>query len=265
MNMRAASSSVSSKGTMVSAARKLIKREGIRGLWVGNGVNCIKDGPRSGITFLAYERFKSMFLNDPKKPNFSEKFMCGGLAGYTSMTLTYPLFVAQARIAVASKNTYTGLIDCLGKLMRQEGLKGLMRGYDAATLSVVPERGISLMVYMSLRDIMVQERRTPTVGQSLAFGAISSFVAQCATAPVQTVMVRLMTQGESLGRPVVYHNTLDCFRKIIYGSPSLKLHAEGYRSLYRGLPAHLLKMIPGTAIQFSAFEFFSDFVRPFTG
>lgn len=265
MNMRAGSALTAGHSSMFTVGRAIVRREGIRSLWVGNGVNCIKDGPRSGMCFLAYEKYKSLLVEDVKFPTLLEKFTCGGLAGFTSMTLTYPLFVAQARIAVAERSRYSGLVDCLNKTVRVEGIRGLLRGYDAAALSVAPERGISLMAYMTLRDNFVEEGQCPTLLQSLSFGAISSFVAQTVTAPMQTIMVRLMTQGESFGRPVVYHNALDCFRKTVRGAPRLNLPAEGYRALFRGLPAHLLKMIPGTAIQFAAFEYFSELAQPYTG
>lgn len=263
--MRAGGHLIQGQSSPLTVAKELVKKGGIGSLWIGNGVNCIKDGPRSGLTFLAYERYKELLLQDPGKPNILEKFMCGGLAGFSSMTLTYPLFVAQARIAVAEKGTYSGLIDCFRKTLSVEGIRGIIRGYDAAALSTAPERGISLMTYMTLRDYFVREGNSPTVAQSLGFGAVSSLVAQITTAPMQTVMVRLMTQGESFGRPVVYYNAADCIRKIVCGAPNLNLPAEGYRALYRGLSAHLFKMIPGTAIQFAAFEFFSDLVQPITG
>jgi solute carrier family 25 phosphate transporter 23/24/25/41 len=263
MNMRAGL--ISSNSSMISVAKTLVQRDGFRSLWVGNGVNCIKDGPRSGVTFLAYERYKPFLMKDPRSPTLLEKFMCGGLAGYTSMTLTYPLFVAQARIAVAEKGYYTGLADCLTKTVRVEGLRGLLRGYDAASLSVVPERGLSLMAYMTLRDLLIDKGQSPTLVQTLSCGAVSSFIAQTLTAPMQTVMVRTMVQGESFGRPVVYNNVFDCFRKIVFGDIKMNLRAEGYRALFRGLPAHLMKMIPGTAIQFAAFEYFSEKMQPYTG
>lgn len=265
LSMRAGSAVIQDGRSMLGIAKEMVKHEGMRSLWVGNGVNCIKDGPRSGITFLSYERYKNIMLSDPQQPTLIAKFGCGCMAGLTSMTLTFPLFVAQTRIAVAQKGHYSGLLDCLRKTVAVDGTRGMLRGYDAAALSTGPERGISLMTYMTLRDVVTQDGGNPTVFQSLALGAVSSLIAQVATAPMQTVMVRLMTQGESFGRPVLYNNAADCFRKIIWGLPGEGRRGEGVRALYRGLLPHLLKMIPGSAIQFAAFEYFSEVVQPITG
>lgn len=43
--------------------------------------------------------------------NGSRKFLSGSLAGVTSQTLTYPLDLARARMAVTTKNEYKTLGD----------------------------------------------------------------------------------------------------------------------------------------------------------
>lgn len=43
--------------------------------------------------------------------NGSRKFLSGSLAGVTSQTLTYPLDLARARMAVTSINEYKSLAD----------------------------------------------------------------------------------------------------------------------------------------------------------
>jgi hypothetical protein len=179
------------------------------------------------------------------------------------MSATFPLYVAQTRMSIVEKGKFKGLADCLLQTIRQEGFSALFKGYDAAILRVFPECGISLMGYMTLREHYVPEGQTPTVYQSLLFGALSSTVSQTVAAPMLTARTRLMTQGASMGRPVLYNNVFDAFRKIVYGDVTLKIPAEGYRALYRGHPAYLLKMIPGTAIQFAAFEVISKFLSPY--
>lgn len=43
--------------------------------------------------------------------NGGYKFLSGSLAGVTSQTLTYPLDLARARMAVTTKDNYKSLID----------------------------------------------------------------------------------------------------------------------------------------------------------
>jgi len=58
-------------------------------------------------------------------------------------TLAYPLLTAQRRLECQSRIVpgmlplrYTRLVHCLGLTMREEGLKGLMRGYSAYIVAV---------------------------------------------------------------------------------------------------------------------------------
>jgi hypothetical protein len=261
INMRA----YPSHSNMMTLGLSLVKKGGIRSLWVGNGVNCVKDGPRSGILFTSYQIYKKHLIQDPNNPRLLESFVCGALAGATSVTGVYPLFVVQARMASAEKGRYNGILDCLKKTIRAEGVRGLLRGYDAAVGGIALERGLSMMVYLQLQNMFSRDGTPPSVAQNLCYGAVGALFAQSITAPAQVVMVRTMVQGESMGMPVVYNNAFDCFHKILYGAPSFNIRAEGFRALFRGLPVQLLKTVPGTAIQFAGFDYFSKQLRPLTG
>ena len=44
------------------------------------------------------------------------------------MTLVYPMYVLQARLAVADPGVYSGLIDCVSKSVQKEGVASLFKG-----------------------------------------------------------------------------------------------------------------------------------------
>jgi hypothetical protein len=88
-----------------------------------------------------------------------EKFACGAAAGMfiiiiiifchwnrsmlgaLAMTLVYPMYVFQARMAVADPGVYSGIFDCITKSVRVEGYSSLFKGilsFCKKTISLKP-------------------------------------------------------------------------------------------------------------------------------
>lgn len=83
------------------------------------------------------EFFKNLFLrgkeNLSRDQTFGYTFLCGGLAGLNAITITFPLDVARTRLSINTPNSKlkeTGLIKTLLFLIRNEGIKGLYKGYS---------------------------------------------------------------------------------------------------------------------------------------
>jgi solute carrier family 25 (adenine nucleotide translocator) protein 4/5/6/31 len=57
----------------------------------------------------------------------------GGLAGATSLTVVYPLDFARTRLAMDvgkdSTREFTGIANCISKIAKTDGIRGLYRGY----------------------------------------------------------------------------------------------------------------------------------------
>ena len=100
------------------------------------------------------------------------KLLCGGLAGATAQTVSYPLDVArrrmqlgQVRVFISSScavisNTYLQVEGCgMGRVLvttyREAGLvRGLFRGMSINYLRAVPMTAVSFSVYESLKQVM---------------------------------------------------------------------------------------------------------------
>lgn len=87
--------------------------------------------------------------------NFSDharRFLSGALAGLTASSLTYPLDLARARMAVTDKYSgYRTLREVFVKIWHSEGPKQLFRGYAPTLLGVVPYAGVSFFMYDTLK------------------------------------------------------------------------------------------------------------------
>jgi hypothetical protein len=79
------------------------------------------------------------------------RFLAGSLAGITSQSLTYPLDLARARMAVTHKEQYRTLQQVFIKIWYEEGPRTFYRGYLPTVLGVVPYAGVSFFTYDTLK------------------------------------------------------------------------------------------------------------------
>jgi len=70
--------------------------------------------------------------------------LSGGTAGGLTLTVAYPLDLARTRLATdlgsGKKREFKGLWDCILKIGRNDGRRGLYRGYVVACCGVVSYR-----------------------------------------------------------------------------------------------------------------------------
>ncbi len=70
------------------------------------------------------------------RENFFFNFLCGGLTGLTAATLTFPLDVVRTRLAATTINSTikeNHLSSSLNNLFKNEGIRGLYKGYSVAS------------------------------------------------------------------------------------------------------------------------------------
>ncbi len=136
------------KLSLLEALRYLTQEGGIRGLWRGNGMNIIKIAPESALKFAAYDVIKRYIRGDQDREMLLyERFMAGSAAGGISQSIIYPLEVLKTRMALRKTDEVKGIVDCIQKLHRREGLRGFYRGYVPNLMGIIPYAGIDLTVY----------------------------------------------------------------------------------------------------------------------
>lgn len=76
----------------------------------------------------------------------------GGAAGATSLCFVYPLDFARTRLAAdvgkaGSTREFKGLADCLVKIFRSDGLRGLYQGFNVSVQGIIIYRASYFGVY----------------------------------------------------------------------------------------------------------------------
>ncbi|CAL5222933.1 g5368 [Coccomyxa viridis] len=162
---------------IMHATSVIIKEEGIIALWKGWLPSVIGVIPYVGLNFAVYETLKDHVLkyyelNDERELSTLTRLACGGLAGTTGQTVAYPLDVVRRRMQMSgwqgaqalhaeggSAVAYTGMMDCLVRTVKEEGVRALFKGLWPNYIKVVPSIAIAFVTYEKLKEGLGVELR----------------------------------------------------------------------------------------------------------
>ncbi|KAK7952301.1 uncharacterized protein PG986_008029 [Apiospora aurea] len=257
---------------------KMWKEEGWRGFMAGNGTNCIRIVPYSayvwpGIMRLPIDSILIVYLLTRPLADLFEQYpgaslspfqrlICGGIAGVTSVFLTYPLDIVRTRLSIQSASfaalgdrpkQLPGMWPTMIAMYKQEGgVAALYRGIIPTVTGVAPYVGLNFMTYEFVRKYLTPEGdQNPSAVRKLLAGAISGAVAQTCTYPFDVLRRRFQINTMS-GMGYQYKSISDAIRVIVA--------QEGWRGLYKGLVPNLLKVAPSMAANWLSFEMTRDFL-----
>ena len=255
---------VSRYNSPVQSLKLILKEEGIRGLYKGNGANCLRVVPVYALKFSLNDAFteaaqaaqaKAQQLppgSPPPPLGFWPKIGAGCAAGVIQITLTYPLDLVRTRLqlAEAAGASYNGIWHCLRDTYVREGATALYKGLVPSMAAGVPYVGLQMTFFSELKHrlgphLPVRQDGTPTVGALLTCGSLAGISAQTLSYPLDTVRHRMQANGIG-GQAAVYSGTWDCISKIIA--------REGLRGFFKGWGLNTFRALPGAAVQFTSYD-----------
>ncbi|KAI1200168.1 mitochondrial carrier domain-containing protein [Nemania serpens] len=185
-------------------------------------------------------------MSSDKPLGFQWQFAAGAIAGVSEVKLNpyspglqvYPLDVVKSRLQLQSgkatgADSYTGMVDCFQKIVRNEGFSRLYRGITAPILMEAPKRATKFAANDEwgrvIRKAFGAEKMTQPLSilTGAAAGATESFV----VVPFELVKLRLQSK-ESAGQ---YKGALDVVSKVVKN--------EGLLALYNGLESTMWRHI----------------------
>ncbi|ETV87669.1 hypothetical protein H257_01162 [Aphanomyces astaci] len=159
-------------GTL-DCVKKVIQIDGVRGLWRGHVATMVREVPSYVGQFGTYELLQRVFSaqldGDNGKVSPATTLLAGGFAGCVCWTVSYPQDVIKSRLQLqplgqpSSYATSTfcpdgGFIACAKSIVRQEGWRGLWRGYSPCLLRAFPSNAAGFATYEMVKSVFFLDK-----------------------------------------------------------------------------------------------------------
>jgi solute carrier family 25 carnitine/acylcarnitine transporter 20/29 len=119
--------------------RKIYRSEGIRGVYRGFLLTCLREMPSFGVYFASYEVFcRVLSPDETEMVSTPVLLLAGGLSGMCSWTSTYPIDVIKSRVQADMSGKYKGFVHCCRVSYEELGMGVFTRGLPSTLLRAFP-------------------------------------------------------------------------------------------------------------------------------
>ena len=229
----------------------IYKNEGIKGIQKGLVCAYIYQLGLNGCRLGLYEPTRNLInsifypneINSNKIQNIPINIISGAISGIAGAIIGSPMYLIKTRmqsysqsIKIGEQTHYTSVYQGLSSIYKNEGLKGLFRGVDAAILRTGAGSAVQLPIYNFTKDELLKFdlfEQGPAL--HLSASVIAGFGVGIVMNPWDVILTRVYNQKGDL-----YKGPLDCFIKTV--------KSEGFDALYKGFEAQMLRIAPHTVL-----------------
>lgn len=241
-------------GTMTDELIKTWKREGLKGMFKGNGANCLKVAPSRGTQFLVYEFMKRQMvklgfgIGAAASLNAGSRLLAGGIAGMVAASIVYPLEVVKTMLTLYPDEC-DSIPGAARTVFNNGGIPALYRGLGPTLVAMFPYVGVEFMVYETLKKRWEMAFGPVGTAVLLLLGALGGAAAQASAHPLDVIRRRMQMQSmgkDSASKDKKYNNMFTGLYRVS--------KEEGPHALFKGLGPACLEKIPSTAIGYFIYE-----------
>ncbi|XP_048045669.1 ADP/ATP translocase 3 [Megalobrama amblycephala] len=234
---------------IVDCLVRIPKEQGFLSFWRGNMANVIRYFLTQALNFAFKDKYKKIFLEGVDSRTqfwryFAGNLASGGAAGATSLCLVYPLDFARTRLAAdvgkaGADREFTGLANCLVKIFKSDGPKGLYQGFNVSVQGIIIYRAAYFGIYDTAKG-MLPDPENAHIVVSWMIAHTVTIVAGFISYPFDTVRRCMMMQSGRKGADIMYSGTLDCWRKTA--------RDEGAKAFFKGAWSNVLRSMGGSIV-----------------
>ncbi|CAG2158632.1 unnamed protein product [Oppiella nova] len=234
---------------IIDAFVRIPKEQGFAAFWRGNLANVIRYFPTQALNFAFKDKYKQIFLGGVDKKTqfwryFAGNLASGGAAGATSLCFVYPLDFARTRLGAdvgksGPERQFTGLIDCLVKVYKSDGIFGLYRGFGVSVGGIIIYRAAYFGMFDTAKGMLPNPKTTPIL-ISWAIAQTVTTISGIVSYPFDTVRRRMMMQSGLAANERMYRNTFHCWAKIA--------GTEGPKAFFRGALSNVFRSTGGALV-----------------
>lgn len=153
----------------IDVARKILRSDGIRGLYRGFGLSVVTYSPSSAVWWASYgssQRFIWRHLDqggkyDEASPSVQKIMLvqaAGGIiAGATASCITTPLDTIKTRLQVMGNDNRSSIKQVAKDLIKEDGWKGLYRGFGPRFFSMSAWGTSMILTYEYLKRLCMKD------------------------------------------------------------------------------------------------------------
>ncbi|XP_064944451.1 mitochondrial carrier protein CoAc2-like isoform X3 [Musa acuminata AAA Group] len=237
---------------LLGSFQKILQTEGLLGFYRGNGASVARIVPYAALHYMAYEQYRRwIILGFPdvgKGPVLD--LVAGSIAGGTAVV--GPSWLKNKGPYHSSEQVYRGILDCILKIHRQNGLRGLYRGVGPSLYGIFPYSGLKFYFYEELKRHIPEEHKQDVI-MKLACGSLAALLGQTITYPLDVVRRQMQVQALSTSNNKSGKGT---FESLVMISQT-----QGWRQLFSGLSINYLKVVPSVAIGFTVYDIMKSWLK----
>ncbi|KAK3207396.1 hypothetical protein GRF29_103g863966 [Pseudopithomyces chartarum] len=215
------------------AISKIVKAEGVAGLYAGMAGSLIGVASTNFAYFYWYTIVRSLYLQYSTAPGTAAELSLGAVAGAVAQLFTIPVAVVTTRQQTTSRHERKGLL-ATGKevIDSEDGWTGLWRGLKASLVLVV-NPAITYGAYQRLKEALFPGRTALKPWEAFALGAMSKSLATIATQPLIVAKVGLQSKPPPARNGKPFKSFVEVMQYII--------EHEGPTGLFKGIGPQILK------------------------
>ncbi|XP_002662242.1 solute carrier family 25 member 45 [Danio rerio] len=240
-------------GGILDCVIKTYTREGLHGFFKGMSFPVLSVAVSNAVAFGSYSNAldyltQSHHNDHSQRSPLSYVFMAGCFSGLAQLFVTAPIDLVKVRLQNQTRsrsagNKYRGPLHCVAVIVREDGLKGLFRGFWALALRDVPCYGLYFLPYEFTLRMMTEKGKQPGHCAVLAAGGVAGVITWACATPMDVVKARLQMSG---GGGRVYSGVLNCI--------TVSVREEGIRVFFKGLLLNSVRAFPVNAVTFLSYE-----------
>ncbi|RZF48107.1 hypothetical protein LSTR_LSTR002173 [Laodelphax striatellus] len=220
------------------------KSGGFKGIYKGLGPVVVGSAPSAGAFFASYNLIKdTMYPIIPQVLAPASHVVCASISEVVACTIKVPMEVVKQRRQAIRGAGHP--IKILTKAIKQEGLKGLYRGFGSTIIRDVPFSAIQFPIWEALKTEWRNSKGSEiSSGEVAVCGALAGGIAGAATTPLDVAKTRIMLADS--------HSKSESLR--ITGVIRELYKTSGFRGLFAGFTPRTLLIFLGGGIFFGVYE-----------
>jgi len=238
---------------MLATLKTMVRTEGFR-MYRGILPPIIMEAPKRAIKFAANSTYQPWFRDAAGKLSTPGATAAGTLAGISEAFFVVPFELVKIRLQDrANAGLYSGTMDAVMKIVRNEGVLALYKGLESTIWRhAVWNAGYFGLINQVKLTLPKPRNQTETTLLDFVAGALAGTFGTILNTPFDVIKSRIQNQDARLkpGEPRKYNWTLPGLQ--------LTLAEEGPRALYKGFVPKVLRLGPGGGILLVVYEFLSQ-------